>query len=734
MEKLVFQEILNEITLPFIIYEGNDLLLQTVNREAQILLGISKGVEGKPLSEVLQAGGQERLIDSAHKALTSGSEQKLQHVILELSDNHIKRKVQVDLHSKPLKREDGSVWGILQMLKEVSGPAVDNHEDRKEQYRLIALVENSSDLIGITDMQGNVTYLNKAGQMLMGASSIDECYRPSVDYFIYEDYIRLRPEIQVSMAEKGMWRGEISYRHFKTGEPILCDLNAFVITDPVSGQPIGMASVTRDLRATQAARKEQQKLFTLVENSADLMSILEPNGLNSYINKAGRELLGFESEKEVLSTPISDLHSPEHFEQVSKEVLPALEKFGRWEGQMIVRHLKTAEEFPIFNKSIRIDDPKTGQMVAVGALMRDMRPELAAQKALSDSEKLFREITTAAPAALWMCDDAQRISYVNKVWEEWTGQPLEAQLGEPVCHTVLPADREMAELKFGEDFKDRKFHHCQFRVSNGNTIRWIIRTGNPHYDSKGEFIGYIGACVDITELKQLQEQKDQFLGIASHELKTPVTSIKAYTQVLESMLRDSGDTKKADMVKKMDAQVNRLINLIGDLLDVTKIQTGKLQFNDRYFDFNEMVKELVEDVGRTSKKHSIITHLEETGEVYADRERIGQVVTNLITNAIKYSPNADRIEVYTRIENNNVRLCVQDFGIGIPREKKDKVFEQFYRVSGDEQHTFPGLGLGLYISSEIVKREGGKIWVTSMEGRGSTFCFSIPATGNKKND
>jgi len=187
------------------------------------------------------------------------------------------------------------------------------------------------------------------------------------------------------------------------------------------------------------------------------------------------------------------------------------------------------------------------------------------------------------------------------------------------------------------------------------------------------------------------------------------------------------------MISKMDKQINRLTSLIGDLLDVTKINSGRLQFNDQEFDFNMLVKDLVEDLQHTSAKHTLVEDFEPTGFVFGDKERIRQVITNLITNAIKYSPNADKIIIRTSLKENKVSLCVQDFGIGISEDKIDRVFEQFYRVSGDMQHTFPGLGLGLYISSEIIKREGGRIWVTSTVGEGSTFCFSLPVYNQNNN-
>jgi hypothetical protein len=258
------------------------------------------------------------------------------------------------------------------------------------------------------------------------------------------------------------------------------------------------------------------------------------------------------------------------------------------------------------------------------------------------------------------------------------------------------------------------------------TIHWCVATGKPQYSKNGEFLGYIGSCTDISEQKNLQQQKDDFIGIASHELKTPVTSIKGYAQVLQRILLQKGEKEEAAMINKMDLQINRLTSLIGDLLDVTKINSGKLQFNDQDFDFNALVKDLVEDLQILTNKHQIVVYLNPTGIVFGDKERIGQVITNFITNAIKYSPNADKIILRTEILNNEVRLSVEDFGIGIANDKIAQVFDQFYRVSGNTQHTFPGLGLGLYISAEIITREHGKIWVISEVGLGSTFYFSLP--------
>ncbi|MEH3114711.1 sensor histidine kinase [Pedobacter terrae] len=191
------------------------------------------------------------------------------------------------------------------------------------------------------------------------------------------------------------------------------------------------------------------------------------------------------------------------------------------------------------------------------------------------------------------------------------------------------------------------------------------------------------------------------------------------------MIRNEGDEKKVTMVRKMDRQLNRLTGLIGDLLDVTKIQSGKMTFNPIEFDFDAAVDEISDEMQHISSKHKIICNLKSNAVIYADKERIGQVITNFLSNAIKYSNEVDKIEVNSFIQDGEVILSVKDYGIGISEDSQHLVFDQFYRVDGSLQHTYPGLGLGLYISAEIIKNEGGRIWVNSAVGEGATFFFAL---------
>ncbi|MEP6583984.1 MAG: ATP-binding protein [Ginsengibacter sp.] len=238
--------------------------------------------------------------------------------------------------------------------------------------------------------------------------------------------------------------------------------------------------------------------------------------------------------------------------------------------------------------------------------------------------------------------------------------------------------------------------------------------------------GLVSNFRNVTDKVLLERQKDDFVGVATHELKTPVTSIKAYAQILLKRFRKEGSEESAQMVEKMDQQLNKLVGLISDMLDVTKIEGGRLHFQSRFYDFNELVIEVAEELQRTTRDHAIVLKLDESEKIFGDRDRIAQVLTNLITNAIKYSPAAHKIDIYTSLEKKGITVSVKDQGVGISKENQDKIFERFYRVSGPDYQTFPGMGIGLYISQEIVRRQGGRIWVQSEKGKGSTFCFELP--------
>ncbi|HEX3641189.1 MAG TPA: ATP-binding protein [Ktedonobacteraceae bacterium] len=233
---------------------------------------------------------------------------------------------------------------------------------------------------------------------------------------------------------------------------------------------------------------------------------------------------------------------------------------------------------------------------------------------------------------------------------------------------------------------------------------------------------------DITERVRLEHDKDEFISMASHELKTPVTSLKGFTHILQHRLTKQGDEQGLHYLARMDAQLNRLTSLISDLLDLSRIQLGKLVLRMEPFDLDALIYETVENVQAVTSTHRLLVEGRTGMQMLGDKERLGQVVINLLTNAIKYSPGADTVLVQLSQDSEQAIVSVQDFGIGIDKSHHESLFERFYRVTGPEEKTYPGLGIGLSISREIVERHYGRIWVKSSKGKGCTFFVALPSS------
>ncbi len=229
-------------------------------------------------------------------------------------------------------------------------------------------------------------------------------------------------------------------------------------------------------------------------------------------------------------------------------------------------------------------------------------------------------------------------------------------------------------------------------------------------------------------LIELAKQKDDFFSLTSHELKTPVTIIKVFINLLQAKFESIGENDTLFMFTKMNEQVNKLTHRVADLLDASKMESGKLKYDLTHFNFNDLVKEVANEMQLITQRHVIkVALVKKRVIVFADKERIEQAIINILSNAIKYSPKAKEIKVTTTSTATDVMLSIKDFGIGLPAKDQNKVFEKFFRVSGKAENTFPGLGLGLFIASEIITRHKGNLSVKSKKGVGSTFTFTLPA-------
>ncbi|EFH85830.1 PAS domain-containing sensor histidine kinase [Ktedonobacter racemifer] len=244
---------------------------------------------------------------------------------------------------------------------------------------------------------------------------------------------------------------------------------------------------------------------------------------------------------------------------------------------------------------------------------------------------------------------------------------------------------------------------------------------------EGEQSQHIAFLLDMTERKELERRKDEFISIASHELKVPLTALTLLSSRLRKKLTGNDGFAAEQVLTRMEGQVRTLTRLINDLLDVSKIQMGKFDYADESLDLASLIHEVVAECQHATTTHTLEVHGALSGSFVGDRDRLSQVVTNLLTNAVKYSPQANRVDIHLSRSSGYARIHVQDYGVGIPKEQQQIIFERFNRGTySRKERAFPGLGMGLYIAQEIVKHYQGEILVESEEGKGAIFTLSLP--------
>ena len=229
------------------------------------------------------------------------------------------------------------------------------------------------------------------------------------------------------------------------------------------------------------------------------------------------------------------------------------------------------------------------------------------------------------------------------------------------------------------------------------------------------------ACMEPEQLR------DDWLSVASHELRTPLTALKLQTQYLHNRLARQGLHDDVAIIAQMEAQIQKLERLNGDLLNVSNMQAGGLAYVEECVDLNQVLQESAEMMQQMYPTHTIVVRGAATTCLVGDKDRLGQVFSNLLSNAIKYSPFADTVEVEIRSSAEAVTISVRDYGIGIPQNQHEKIFERFYRAVDPSTNVIPGLGIGLYLVAEIIKHHGGTITVESAVGKGSTFHVALPS-------
>jgi two-component system, LuxR family, sensor kinase FixL len=480
----------------------------------------------------------------------------------------------------------------------------------------------------------------------------------------------------------------------------------------------------------------------IFDNTSDFIHYVTPEGEIELVNSTWLNTLGYIFE-EVKGKSIYNFIHPDFLEAykitrrnvITKNVTEIVETaFISKRGGIIFGHGQIACTF------------KDGKVEHTRCVFKNITEGRLIEKQLIENEKRLRTFFTAAPDAVVVIDQEQNITDWNPKAEAVFGFEAKEVIGKPLSEIIIPPQYREAHKKgfahflaTGQGPVLNKTIEISALHKNGNEFYIDLSISNVMLEHEWVFIAFI---TDITEKKKteqtlihkeaellqsklLQDKQDEFISIASHELKTPLTTIKAFTQMASAASKTGNSEMVKNYLVKAEQHIRRLSYLMTELLDVSRIHAGKMILSKEETDMSVFLPDALNMIELISPNHTVILEKNESGKVLIDAMRIEQVITNLVSNATKYSPGKDKILVNSTAANGNLTISITDFGIGIPSDKINKLFTRFYRVE-ESTHKFTGLGIGLFISSEIIKQHGGKIWVESKEGEGSTFSFSLP--------
>ena len=330
-------------------------------------------------------------------------------------------------------------------------------------------------------------------------------------------------------------------------------------------------------------------------------------------------------------------------------------------------------------------------------------------------------------------DDAIISKDLNSIVTSWNGAAerifgysAAEMIGEYIVK-LIPADRQQEEPEIIGRLKqgNRVDHFETKRVTKYGKLIDVSLTISPVMDITGRIVGVSKIARDITDKKQEEQRKNDFIAIVSHELKTPLTSMRSYVQLALVKAKEKADAFTETVLTRAENQTRKMTTMIQDFLNLSRLEEGKMPLNLSQFSLNELMDEIVNETLMLAPKHAIkYEHFQQT-IVKGDREKLGYVLTNLLGNAVKYSGEGSDIEVMCALKSDRVVVKVSDHGVGISPADQTRLFERFYRVDNEHQRHISGFGIGLYLVSEILKLHGSQIKVQSAVGKGSTFSFDL---------
>jgi PAS domain S-box-containing protein len=481
-------------------------------------------------------------------------------------------------------------------------------------------------------------------------------------------------------------------------------------------------------RAKEQAEQQQRLYETVTSNTPDLIYVFGLDYRFTYANKALLEMWGKSFEDSVGKSLLENGYEPWHAEMHEREIDQIIATGEAIRGEVDFPHAvlgKRTYDYiltPVFDAN--------GVVVAVSGVTRDVTEQVNARKAIEQSEQHFRKLADLVPAKISNALPNGEVTFFNKHWLDFAGMGFE-DLRDFGYHQLMHPD-EIPAFQEGLVLAAEKgiphVSEMRFKDTAGNYI-WHLNIASPILDERGKITMWVGSTTDIQAIKQEEQRKSDFVSMLSHELKTPVTAIKGHVQLA---LRLLSREELSPFLEKMNSSLSRidvlliqLTALIGDMLDLSRIDAGRMDLKTDRFAIDDLVNEVVQDFRLSHQQHFFQLKLGAGTDIIADRDRISQVLINLLANAVKYSPKSNVVDITVSAIANEVLIAVKDYGIGIEEINQKRIFERFFRVEGQNEKYFSGFGIGLFLVHNIVTRHGGKITLESERDKGSVFTVHL---------
>jgi PAS domain S-box-containing protein len=486
-------------------------------------------------------------------------------------------------------------------------------------------------------------------------------------------------------------------------------------------------------RRTIELHKSEERLRILLENNPDQIFRLDKNGVVLDYHSASKNL-GFLTEDEIIEKSVRDVFAYDLSKSLLEKTTKAIQT-----GQIAVFEYSILSQRENRDFEARVIPNKNKEVIV---LIRDITSIKEVERELRESEERYQTLAKISPVGIFRTDPDGYTTYVNPTWSQISGLSEEDALGVGWLNAVHPEDKDRLKINWRASFHQQapSFEDYRFIHPDGS-ITWVIGQAVPELNAEDKLVGFVGTITDITERKKNEDLKaaveraesadklkSAFLATMSHELRTPLNSIIGFTGILLQKLVGSLNPEQEKQLKMVQVSANHLLELINDVLDISKIEADQIDIFPELFDMGTAVRRSVEKINPMAEKKGLVVTTVINPEiimVYSDRRRVEQILINLLNNAVKFTEHGN-INIQCTIEDENVITQVTDSGIGIKHEDIEDLFKPFQQIQTGISRQYEGTGLGLSICKRLVELLGGKIWVESEWGKGSTFRFKLP--------